>query len=157
MSRKPIPHGLNPKGFLTEKQCNQLKIPAAFSDFIYQKWCSIEDLVEVLQKNDSFVSAASARNEIQKTFQKIYDANPASPSMQAYCASCKSFIQKNKTSFNRKYEKAHLIEEVKEMGYDNALKETVIGLQKRNRELDVQLKKNDNSEVMYFFPFFSFI
>ncbi|KAI9264225.1 hypothetical protein BDA99DRAFT_536948 [Phascolomyces articulosus] len=44
------------------------------------------------------------------------------------------------------YEKAHLIKEAKEMGYDNALKETIIGLTKRSRELDVQLKKNDNKK-----------
>ncbi|KAG2211113.1 hypothetical protein INT45_009765 [Circinella minor] len=147
MSRKPIPHGLNLEGFLTEKQCKQLKIPATFVNFNYQKWCSIEDLVEVSQKNDSSVSAASARNEIQRTFQKIYDGNPASPSMQAYCASCKSFLQNNKALFNRKYEKAHLIKKAKEIGYDNVLKETIIGLGKRSRELDVQLKKNDNSEA----------
>ena len=157
MSRKPIPHGLNPKGFLTEKQCNQLKIPATFINFDYQKWCSIEDLAEVSQKNDPSVSATSARNEIQKTFQKVYDGHPASPSMQAYSASCKSFLQNNKASFKRKYENAHIIKEAKEMGYDNALKETIIDLGKRSQELDVQLRKNDNCEVIYLTHSFSFI
>ncbi|KAI7855370.1 hypothetical protein BDC45DRAFT_605022 [Circinella umbellata] len=33
------------------------------------------------------------------------------------------------------------------MGYDNALKETIIDLGKRSQELDVQLRKNDNSEA----------
>ena len=61
--------------------------------------------------------------------------------MQAYCASCKSFLQSNKTSFNRKYENAHLIKESKEMGFNIALKESVIGLRKRSRELDRELKK----------------
>ncbi|KAI7855369.1 hypothetical protein BDC45DRAFT_568265 [Circinella umbellata] len=127
MSRKPIPHGLNPKGFLTEKQCKQLKIPATFINFNYHKWCSIEDLVEVSQKNDL-------------------------PSLQAYSASCKSFLQNNKASFNRKYEKAHLIKEAKEMGYNNALKETIIVKPSQqetetNEDEQEQLPLNDINEA----------
>ena len=127
----------------SEVQCDKMKIPIAFANLKVNNWCTFDNLVIIAGEITHFDSPSVARGTLCKTFQKIAVAHSNNLPMALYCNKCKEFLQKKKDLFDslyrRKCKQVSLIKDSEELGYTNALKQTLLGLKKRSEELDTEL------------------